>query len=246
MLKDGVFDAPTPGAIFGLHVAPMPSGHLYYRPGPAAAASDQFHIEVQGRGTHGAMPWGGSDAVSAAAQIVIGLQSIVSRRIDLTAAPAMISVGRLHAGSRVNVIPPTAEVSGTIRSFSEKDRELIHRLIPQIAQSSAENYGATATTGIESGYPVLVNDPQLGARMLPVLKAVAGERFNVAPMGTGSEDFGDFAQHVPGFYFVLGAAPAGSEIHMNHSPQFTVDEGALRTGVAALSRLALAYLSGGG
>ncbi|MET0986221.1 MAG: amidohydrolase [Steroidobacteraceae bacterium] len=243
MLKAGVFEQTKPAAIFGLHVAPFPSGTLWYRAGPIGAAADSFHITIDGRGTHAAMPWGGTDAVSAAAQTVISLQSIVSRRIDLTKNPTMISVGTLHAGTRYNVMPSQAEVTGSIRTYSEADRTLIHELISQIAKNTAENYGTTATTKISDGYPVLLNDPALGAAMLPTLQEMLDGRVQTAPMGTGSEDFGLFtSQQVPGFYFALGTTPPNAPLAMNHSPQFTVDEPALLTGVRAMSRLAVGFL----
>lgn len=241
MLRDNLFGTLKPNAIFGLHVLPFELGTLLYRAGPTAAAADSFFIDLHGSGTHGAVPWGGSDSLSAAAQTVLGIQSIVSRRLDITREPAIVSVGSLHSGSRHNVIPAQASLSGTIRSYDENMRQQIHGLIQTIADSAASTYGVTAKTRIEAGYPVLVNDPVLGQLMQPTLQRVSGARLNMAPRSTGAEDFAFFANEVPGLFFGLGAMPPGVTV-FNHSPEFTIDERALEIGVRAMSQLAVDFL----
>lgn len=243
MLRDGLFETVKPAAIFGLHVGPLPAGTLHYRAGPAAASADSFRIEMRGEGTHGAMPWGGTDSLSAAAQAVLGIQSIISRRVDITEVPAIVSVGSFHAGNRHNVVPAEASLSGTIRTFDPVVRQRIHRLVAQVADGAAASYGVTAKTEIDTGYPVLVNDPQLGAAMRPTLERVAGGQLHEAPRATGAEDFAYYAEQVPGLFLVLGAVPPDKPV-FNHAPNFTIDEDALRVGVQALGQLAVDFLNG--
>jgi len=243
MLRDGLFASVKPDAIFGLHVGPMPTGTLHYRPGPTAASADSFVIEMRGEGTHGAMPWGGTDSLSAGAQAVLGIQSIISRRVDITEVPAIVSVGSFHAGNRNNVVPAEASLSGTIRTFDPGVRARIHQLIAQIADGAAASYGVTAKTAIDAGYPVLVNDPELGAAMRLTLERVAGERLYEAPRATGAEDFAYYAEQVPGMFLMLGAVPPDKPV-FNHSPNFTIDEDALKVGVETLSQLAVDFLAG--
>jgi amidohydrolase len=242
MLRDGLFDTVKPAAIFGLHVGPQSPGSLHYRAGPAAASADSFLIEMRGEGTHGAMPWGGTDSLSAGAQAVLGIQSIISRRVDITEVPAIVSVGSFHAGNRHNVVPAEARLSGTIRTFDPAVRERIHQLVAQVADGAAATYGVTASTEIDTGYPVLVNDPELGAAMRSTLQRIAGEHLHEAPRATGAEDFAFYAEQVPGMFFILGAVPPEKPV-FNHSPQFTVDESALKVGVRALSQLAVDFLA---
>ncbi|MBR9909757.1 MAG: amidohydrolase [Gammaproteobacteria bacterium] len=242
MLADGLFDQHTPDAIFALHVVPAERGSLHYRSGPTAASADTFRVDMQGQGTHGAMPWGGSDSLSAAAQAVLGIQSIISRRIDITRAPAIISVGSFHAGNRHNIVPSNATLTGTIRTFDAEVRSRIHQLIEDVASGAASSYGVTATTTIERGYPVLVNDPSLGQKMLPTLQRLAGAQLHEADRMTGAEDFAFYAQQVPGMYIGLGAMPPG-KLLFNHAPDFTIDESSLKVGVVVLSQLALDFLA---
>lgn len=244
MLAAGMFERQRPAAIFGLHVMPFELGSLHYRSGPTAAAADGFHIEFRGEGTHAAMPWGGGDSLSAAAQTALSLQSIVSRRVDITRVPAILSVGSLQAGNRANVIPSEAQLAGTIRTYDPAMRQQIHGLVKTLADSAAASYGVEASTRIELGYPVLVNDPELAKRMHASLERVAPGRVHTAPLATAAEDFAYFAREVPGLFLALGAMPPGVRV-FNHSPNFTIDERALGTGVEVLSRLALDYLADG-
>lgn len=246
MIREGVLQNPPVDAIFGLHVFPFEIGKISYCPGAAMASTDGLRIVVKGKQTHGAMPWGGIDPVVVTSQIVLGLQNIISRQVNITEAPAVISIGSIHGGVRSNIIPDQVEMIGTIRTLNSDMRIEIHERIRNTATMIAQSAGATADVHIESGYPVTVNDPELTDQMVPVLKKVAGEEnvFKVPPKGT-AEDFSYYQQKVPGLFFFLGITPKGvdpEQVAMNHSPYFFIDEAALILGVIALAHLAVAYL----
>jgi amidohydrolase len=247
MLKEGLFDWHKPDAVFGLHVwSPINAGHIGYRAGPTMAAADEFKIRVVGRQTHGSRPWGGVDPIVPAAQIVLGLQTIASRQVDISRVPAVISVGSIHGGIRNNIIPDDVTLVGTIRTFDEGIRDDIHARVQHTATSLADASGATADVHIHRGYPVTSNDPGLVAASLPSLERVVGaERLLEIPLVTGAEDFSYFANEVPGFFFFLGATPEGVDAATapsNHSPLFDTDESTLRVGVEALATLALDFM----
>ncbi len=250
MIREKALEAPKPDAIFGLHVMPAPVGLIEVRSGAFMASSDGLKIVVRGRQTHGAMPWGGVDPIVVASQIVLGLQTIASRQVNITAAPAIVTIGSIHGGVRGNIIPDEVEMVGTVRAFDPEMRADIHRRIRKIAESLAEAAGATAEVTIDLGYPVTINDPELTRRMWPVLESVAGPgRLGESPRLTVAEDFSYFQQQVPGVYFSLGVAPPDAdpaEVASNHSPLFFADERALKLGVRALAHLAAAYLEGSG
>ncbi len=250
MLKEGLFERYRPAAIFGLHIGlNMPGGRLAVRSGPAMAAVDEFRIVVKGRQTHGARPWGGVDPIVAASQIVLGLQTIASRQLEITKAPYIITVGQFTAGIRNNIIPDEARLWGTIRTFDEAMQQDIHRRIALTAEHIAASAGAAADVTIRAQYPATVNDPALTARMMPVLEKVAGPAGVVNPDPvTGAEDFSFFARQVPGLYLFLGAARPGDENYKNlpgnHSPLFDLHEPNMELGVRALSHLLVGYLQG--
>lgn len=250
MIEAGVLENPKVDAIFGLHVGPGPLGSVTYRSGPSGASGDNFRVIVRGRQTHGAMPWAGVDPIVVGAQIVLGLQTIVSRQVDLSAANAIVTVGAFNAGNRSNIIPDSAVLIGTVRAFDEAVRKDIHARIRKTADGIAQSAGASADVQIEIGYPVTANDPALTSRMLPTLQRSAGTR-NVyeAPRTTTSEDFSRFAQKVPGLFIGLGVTSPGKDwrtVAANHSPLFEADEAALPVGVRVMSNLAIDYLTGGG
>ena len=245
MVKEGVLKSPDVDAIFGLHVfANIPSGHVGWRSGPMMAAADTFEIIVRGRQTHGAAPWAGVDPIVVASQIVLGLQTIISRQVDITAQPAIVTVGQIEGGVRNNIVPDTARLVGTIRTFDDAMQTDIHERIRRTAQRIAEAAGATADVRIDRGYPVTANHPQLTSRMLPTLKRVAGAQLVELPKITGAEDFTYFQREVPGVFIFLGITPPDQvgKAAANHSPRFFVDEPALVTGVRALTHLAADYL----
>ncbi|MEK7793481.1 MAG: amidohydrolase, partial [Candidatus Hydrogenedentota bacterium] len=247
MVAEGVMQDPAPEAVFGLHVGQqVAAGQVAYRAGGAMASSDEFRITVKGRQTHAAMPWAGIDPIVVASQIVIGLQTIVSRQIESIAAPAIITVGTFNGGVRNNIIPESVEMTGTIRSFLPKMQKEMHERVKRTAESIAASAGATAEVNILLGYPVTFNDPALAAKMHATLEGVFGaDNVTESPMVTGAEDFSYFQQKAPGLFFFLGVRPADVPIEKaipNHSPLFYADESALTGGVKALAHLAVDYM----
>jgi amidohydrolase len=248
MIEEGALDNPKVEAIFGLHVFPFEAGAIVYRPGGIMASSDTVRIRVRGRQTHGALPWEGVDPIVVASQIVLGLQTIVSRQTDITAAPAVVTIGSIQGGNRSNIIPDEVLLEGTIRTLDPEMRKQVQERVRRTVSGIAEAAGATAEVRIGMGNPVVFNDPALTERMTPTLRRVSAGRFdsNVAPTTT-AEDFAMFQQRVPGLFFFLGIAPKGADpatVEPNHSPRFFVDESALVTGVRALASLAADYLRG--
>ena len=244
MLKEGIWDERKPEAVFGIHVGINPGGLLATRPGPMMAASDRFQLTVRGQQTHGAMPWNGVDPIVIAAQIVLGLQTIGSRQVDVTLAPSIVSVGRIAGGNRNNVIPAEVELEGTIRTFDPAMREEIHRRIERTARGIAESAGAEIEFELDLGYPSVINDPALTARMMPTLERVAGSVVNVNPQ-TVAEDFSYFANETPGLYIFLGNGPVDADpatLTNNHSPYFDMHEPNLEVGVRVFSHLVVDYL----
>jgi amidohydrolase len=247
MVAEGALERPVPQAVFGLHVTSrLPLGVLGYRPGPTMASADSFSIKVEGRQTHGAMPWFGVDPIVTAAQVVLGLQTVVSRQVDLTREPAVVTIGMIKGGVRQNIIPESVEMRGTIRSFDEEMRDDIHERVTTLSESIAKGSRATCRVCITKNYPVTVNDPALTEAMAPTLARVAGEgKTQVVQKVMGSEDFSFFQRVVPGLFFFLGVVPEGQDpkdVAPNHSPRFFIDEKSLQVGVRALSHVACDFL----
>jgi amidohydrolase len=239
---------PKVDAVFGLHVfANVPTGVITYRSGPFMAAADRFDIVITGKQTHGSAPWRGVDPIVVGAQIVSSLQTIVSRHVDITNLPVVVSVGQFQAGIRNNIIPDTARLVGTIRTFDPLMQEDVHVRVKKIAESVATAAGAKAEVTIRKGPPVTANDPALTAKMLPTLERVAPGKVKVSELITGAEDFTFFQKQAPGLFFFLGITPPeqAGKAPANHSPLFVVDEKALPTGVRALANLAVDYLTKG-
>ena len=245
MVKEGVFEDPRVDAVFGLHVfAQLESGVLGYRRGPLLAAADRFEITVQGRQGHGSKPWAAIDPIVVGSEIVTALQTVVSRTLDITHEPAVLTVGQFEAGVRNNIIPDRARLVGTIRTFDEAMRDEVHARLRRIAEGVAAAHGATVRVDVERGYPVTANDPALTTRMLPTLERLAPGRVRELAKVTGSEDFSFFANRAPGLFVMVGVTPPDqmATAASNHSPRFYVDEGALPTGSRALAHLAAEYL----
>ncbi len=247
MLKEGLFEWVKPDAVFGLHVTSMAqTGVIAYRSGPALASADKFTIKVKGRQTHGSRPWNGVDPISIAGQIITATQTLVSRQVDLTKAPAVVSFGIVEGGVRNNIIPDDVTLIGTIRNFDMDIRADIHQRLTRLATGIAESSGATAEVKIDLGYPVTINDPELSARMHPVLESVAGTgRVIDSGLIMGAEDFSYYAQQAPGLLIWLGVTPEGTDpltAPYNHSPLFYVDESSLIVGVKALTQLTLNFM----
>jgi amidohydrolase len=188
------------------------------------------------------------DPIVVAAQIVLGLQTIVSRQVNLTSAPAVISIGQIEGGNRSNIIPDLVRLVGTIRTFDPAMRLSIHERVRRTAEGIAAATGAQAEIAISDGNPITFNDRDLTARMAGTLRRIAAGPFTAdTDPQTTSEDFAYFQQKIPGVYFFLGVAPKGADpakVEPNHSPRFNPDEGALLTGVRALAHLAADFLAG--
>ena len=243
MLLEGAFENPRPDVVFGLHVFPFPAGTIATRPGGLMASSDRHQITIKGKQTHGAVPWAGVDPIVTASQVVLGLQTIVSRQLDATLTPSIVTIGRVEGGVRNNIIPESVELEGTIRTFDAETRIDIHKRIRRTATNIAEAAGATADVVIDHGYGVTRNDPNLFRQMSPTLERVAGDRFIEASQTTTAEDFSYFANEVPGLFLFLGVAPDDPKlIYPNHSPRFYADERALPVGVEALTSMTLDYM----
>ncbi len=250
MIEEGAMENPRPAAIFGLHVTSrLPLNMLGYRPGPTMASADNLKIIVKGSQTHGAMPWAGVDPIVVSAQVVLGLQTVVSRSVDLTKEPAVLTIGTIHGGLRENIIPESVEMRGTIRTFDEEMRDDMHERVTYLAEAIARGSRASCFVCIKKNYPVTVNDPALTEAMRPTLARVAGpDHLAVVPKVTGSEDFSFFQRVVPGLFFFLGVTPEDKPVNKaapNHSPRFFVDERCLVTGVRALAHLAADFLEHG-
>ena len=248
MIEEGVLDSPKVDAIFGLHVTSIyPTGMIGYRSGPMMASADDFRIFVKGTQTHAAMPWRGVDPIVVTSQIVLGLQTIVSRQMNITHEPSVVTVGVFQGGVRHNIIPDEVKLEGTIRTFDEDHRNEIHAHVKRISEMIAAAGGASAKVHIHRWYDVTVNDPKLTEWSLPTLGRIAGEQnVNVVDKVCGAEDFSFYQKHVPGFFYFMGCTPKDRDAATaapNHSPRFYVDEECLTLGVKSLSALALDWLA---
>lgn len=248
MVQEGVLDNPKVDAIFGLHVSSSyPVGKLSWRSGPAMAAADQFWIDVTGKQTHGARPWSGIDPIVVSSQIILGLQTIPSRQINSMLEPAVITVGAIHGGNRMNIVPDSVAMTGTIRTYDEGMKKDIHQRIERTATQIAQSAGAKADVRVVELYNATVNNPGLTEEMGATLRRVAGEgNYGLQPKSTASEDFSFYQEKVPGMFFYLGVTPKDVNPETaapNHSPRFYVDESGLINGVRALSNLTVDYMA---
>ncbi len=248
MVEQGCLESPKVDAVFGLHITSIhPTGKIGYRSGPLMASADHFRIFIRGTQTHAAQPWRGADPIVVGAQVVTGLQTIVSRRMNITKEPSVVTVGIFQAGVRNNIIPDEARLEGTIRTFDEGQREEIHAHVRRISELIAETGGAKAHVHIHKGYDVTVNHPGLTEWSVPTLRRIAGEaNVGVVDKVCGAEDFSCYQKVVPGFFYFMGCTPPDRDHRTaapNHSPRFYVDENCLKLGVKTLSALALDWLA---
>ena len=247
MVKEGVLDNPKVDVVFGLHIQSMrPIGEIAYRSGGLMAAADNYSVTVKGKQSHGSAPWMGIDPIVISAQIITGLQTIISRQTELTKEAAVISVGRIQSGIRENIIPEEAFFAGTIRTLDEGMQEKIHEKIKLTATKIAESGGATAEVVIRRGTPVTYNDPALTARMVPSLNKVGGaDHVKNINAVTGAEDFAWYQKKVPGFFFFVGAMPPGADpatVASHHTPDFFIDERGFLTGLKAMLTITMDYM----
>lgn len=246
MVDQGVMDKVD--AVFGLHITPnLPVGMVGYRSGPLMAGADRVSIKVTGRQTHGAAPWAGVDPIVASAQIIGALQTIVSRQLNISKEPAVLTIGAINGGNRENIVPDTVEMLGTLRTFDEDMRAEAKKRITATAENIAMASGAKAEVSFGPGsYSVTSNHVALTEATLPILRETTAGKVLLIPKISASEDFSEFQKKAPGFFYMLGATPAGkapASAPPNHSPEFDFDEAAMPVGARTLSALALDYLN---
>jgi amidohydrolase len=250
MISEGVLENPKVDAIFGLHVwSSMPSGVIGLRPGPVMASSDFLRITVTGKQTHAAAPWAGIDPITVSSQIILGLQTVASRQVNILGTPSVVSIGTIDGGDRNNIIPDEVVMTGTIRTYDPEVRAAFHAKVTRTAEKIAAAAGAKAEVyiGDDTGYAATVNHEELAEEMRDVLERVAGKgKLVTNNLSTGSEDFSFFQKEVPGVFFFLGVTPEDQDpakAAANHSPLFIVDDAALKTGVRAMAQVAAEYLA---
>ena len=249
MIKDGVLENPKVDVMFGLHIeSEIEVGKIEYRSGGIMAASDWFTIKIKGKQTHGSQPWAGIDPVTISAQIINALQTIVSRQVDITKSPAVVSVSTINGGVRANIIPEEITMVGTIRTLDTAVQRFIHDRMELKASKIAEASGATAETIIERKTLVTYNDPALTKQMLPSFVKATGEEDHVVvtPPVTGGEDFSFFAAKVPSIFFFIGGKQKGidqSKVFPHHTPDFWIDESGMKTGIKAFCNLVFDYMN---
>jgi amidohydrolase len=248
MVKEGVMDDPKVEAIFGLHIeSAIEAGRIEYKPGAFMASSDWFHIKVIGKGSHGSQPWLGIDPIAVSAQIILGLQTIVSRQSELTKAPVVITVGKISAGVRNNIIPDECVMDGTIRSLDSKMQQEVHARIKHTVTKIAEAGGATAEVSIDGKTLVTYNTPELVRKMVPSLQAAAGaDNVSERDWVTGAEDFSYFGTKAPSFFFYLGGMPKGNDPKSappHHTSGFFVHDSGMKTGIKAFCLIVIDYMN---
>jgi amidohydrolase len=248
MIKEKALDNPKVDVMFGLHInAQTPVGQIKYREQGIMAASDWFSIKIKGKQSHGAQPWLGIDPVVVGAQIINGLQTIVSRQTELTKNAVVISTTIFQGGVRQNIIPEEVTLAGTIRTLDKATQQDVWERVRRTATNIAEASGATAEVKLESKTLVTYNDPKVTQQILPSLQKAAGKE-NVLQMNavTGAEDFSFFADKVPSVFFFLGGMPAGKDpatTAAHHTPDFFIDESGMKTGIKALCFIVLDYVN---
>jgi amidohydrolase len=246
MIKEGVLENPHVDAIFGLHInSQTPVGVIRYKSGGAMAAAQSFTIHVKGKQSHGSQPWSGVDPILISAKIIDGLQTIISREINLTNEAAVITVGKITSGVRFNIIPESAEMLGTIRTLDYDMKAQINKRMKEMVPTIAKAFGGEATIEITDATAITYNDPALVVEMLPTMERVAGkDNVQTQKAITGAEDFSYFQEKVPGFFFFLGGmTPGTTESFPHHTPDFMIDDSGLLLGVKTLTEMSLDYLN---
>ena len=240
MIKEGVLQEPSVGAIFGLHVWPEDLGEAYFIPGHMMASSDWFQIVIKGKSSHAARPHEGVDSIALASNIVVSLQSVISRTTNPT-DPAVLTIGKIKGGTRSNIIAEKVILEGTVRALSERNREKIPQLMENIVKGITHSFGADYTFSYRKGPPSLYNHPELAKIMLPTLLKVLGEEHvkELNPQMV-AEDFSYYCQEIPGFYFFLGVKnPAQEAMAPLHNPYFNPDEESITLGIKIMCHLLL-------
>jgi amidohydrolase len=246
MVEAGVLENPKVDIVMGQHInTAFPSGRLQYRRGALMSSGESLSISLMGNGGHGSMPWKSTSPMLAAAEIMLAMQNIISHRIDPMDGATILTFGTLNSGTRKNVLPDTAELSGTLRSLSTSNQKIAHENIHLIAENIAEAYRVKADVKINTGgYEVPMSDPDITEELIPALQQSADAKGAIETLpSTGSEDFGSYGADIPVVFWFLSASPypdkAGAP---SHSTEFVVDEAALRVGVRALVNSAVLYM----
>lgn len=247
MVKEGVMENPKVDVVFGLHIeSNIEVGQIQYKPGAFMASSDWFSIKVKGKGSHGSQPWLGVDPIAVSAQIIEGLQHIVSRQSELTKAPVVITVGKIHGGVRNNIIPEDCQLDGTIRTLDSKMQTEVHDRIRHTATKIAEAGNATAEVSIDTKTLVTYNTPDLVKKMLPSLISATANNVVERDWVTGAEDFSYYGTKAPSFFFYLGGMPKGNDPKKappHHTADFFVDDAGMKTGIKAFCHLVIDYMN---
>jgi amidohydrolase len=249
MVEEGVLKNPAVDVIFGLHIsADTDVGKIRYKEGGTMAAVDPFKIVIKGKQAHGAYPWMSVDPITTAAQIIMSLQTIVSREIKLIDEAAVVTIGSIHGGNRSNIIPSEVELVGTIRTLNKAAREHMYEAVPRKVKGIADSMRAEVevTLPLDYNYPITYNDPALTAKMVPTLIRSAGrENVIYSKPVTGAEDFSFFQEKIPGLYMWIGGKPLDvptDKAPAHHTPEFYVDDSGMKTGVKLLTDLTLDYM----
>ena len=247
-IKEGVLENPKVDVVFGLHMdALLETGKISYRPGATMAGTGDVKITVNGKPSHGSQPWLSVDPIVVSSEIIGSLQTIVSRNVNLTENPAVVTIGAINGGNRFNIISEQVEMLGTIRTFSESDETMVFNRVRQISEKTAEAAGAVAVVELPYSvhYPVTFNNIELTNAMIPSLQKSAGaENVLLKPAKTGSEDFSFYAQKVPGLFFFLGGMLKGKDPKTagpHHTPEFMIEDSSFKTGVVAFCNLVFDY-----
>ncbi len=244
MLKEGVFEGREPDMIIAQHVLPeMEAGHVGFKPGISMASTDEIYITVKGKGGHGALRQHIKDPVLMASQILISLQEEINRMAPGN-IPTVLSFGKVVADGAVNVIPDDVILEGTFRTMNEEWRKEAHRLIEKVASDISSGMGGSVKVEIRNGYPVLHNNKQITRTSKRLAtKLLGSENVEEMEIRMTSEDFAWFTQNIPGMMYRFGVGDPGSEQPFSlHTPQFKVNESALRTGISLMAYLAIELL----
>jgi amidohydrolase len=253
MIEEGLLDAAgagdaRPTGALAIHISTRyPSGEIHMRPGPEMASTDVIRITVHGRGGHASAPHTALDPIAVAAEIVLALQVMVGRRVDVF-DPAVVTIAQITAGTTNNIIPESAFLFGTIRTVSAERREQVRAGVRQVAEGIAAAHGATADVDLEAGYPVTINDPEYTTFVMDTARSLMGNE-GVAELRApimGGEDFSYVLQQVPGAMAFLGGTPPGIDPEkgpQNHSNLVVFDEDALPVGVALYAAVAIRHLT---
>ena len=247
MVKEGVMKNPNIDVMIGLHInSQTPVGKITYKPGGTLAAADRWVMKIKGAQTHGSAPWAGVDPIVTAAQIINGIQTIISRQTELTKEAAVISAGLIRGGVRNNIIPEEVEMIGTIRTLDVDMQDKLHADFQRVAKNIGESMGAEVTLDISKGVPVTYNDPALTEKIVPFIKnAVGAENVSLRKAITGAEDFSFYAQEVPSLFFFIGGCPEGTDPKSaapHHTPDFYVDDAGMLPGIKAMVSATLGYM----